>query len=89
MTITSALVLLAVIWFMTLFVVLPIGLRTHGDEGVNTSDNPAYAPSNLRMKRKFAVVTGITLALWVPLCLLIMSGWIGIADIDWRGTLGQ
>ncbi len=32
MGITSALVLFAVIWFMVLFVTLPIGLRTQGDE---------------------------------------------------------
>ncbi|MAY31868.1 MAG: hypothetical protein CMM86_04625, partial [Rhodovulum sp.] len=33
MTITAAIVLFAVIWFMVLFVTLPVRLRTQGDVG--------------------------------------------------------
>ena len=33
MPITSALVLFAVIWFLTLFIVLPLRLQTQGDVG--------------------------------------------------------
>ncbi len=33
MTITAALVLFSVIWFMTFLIVLPIRLVTQGDEG--------------------------------------------------------
>ena len=33
MTPTAAIVVFAVIWFLTLFVMLPIGLRTQGEDG--------------------------------------------------------
>ena len=33
MTVVSALVLLAVIWFLVFFIVLPIRLETQGDRG--------------------------------------------------------
>ena len=33
MGITSAIVLFAVVWFMTLFIVLPLRLETQGDAG--------------------------------------------------------
>jgi len=89
MTITGAFVLFAVTWFMTLFVVLPIGVRTHGDDGVNTSEKPAYAPANLDLGTKLRRVTLITIAIWLPICAVIMSGVISISDIDLRGTLQQ
>jgi predicted secreted protein len=85
MTITGAIVLFAVIWFMALLIALPLGLRTHGDEGTNDDETPASSPVNPRVRRKMFLVTIITVVLWVPLTALIMSGWISVDDIDiWR-----
>ena len=89
MTITGALVLFAVIWFMTLFVLLPLGLRTHGDEGTDDKDTPAFTPLNANIKAKLKRTTWITLALWIPLCGIIMSGVIGIEDIDFYGRMAR
>ena len=57
MTITAAIVLFAVIWFLTLFVVLPIGLRTQGEDGEVVPGTPSSAPANPRLRRKFFWVT--------------------------------
>jgi predicted secreted protein len=85
MTVTAALVLLAVIWFLTLFVVLPIGLRTQAEEGDVVPGTPASAPSNLRMRRKLLVVTAIALPLWAAVCAVILWGGLTVRDIDvWR-----
>ena len=51
MGIMSGLVLYAVIWFVVLFVVLPIGLRTQGDEDEIVKGTQAGAPANFRIKR--------------------------------------
>lgn len=83
MSITSAVVLYAVIWFMTLFVVLPIGLRTQGDEGEIVPGTHAGSPARLSMKRKALQTTGWAFVVWVPACALIMSGWISPRDVDW------
>jgi predicted secreted protein len=82
MTVTAALVLFAVIWFLTLFVVLPIGLVTQGEAGQVVRGTPSSAPAELRLKRKFVLVTAITLALWVPLCAVIVWGGISVRDLD-------
>ncbi|NNU81606.1 DUF1467 family protein [Halovulum dunhuangense] len=82
MTITGAIVLFAVIWFMSLLVALPLGLRTHGDAGQNTQADPAFAPVNANVKRKMMWVTLVTFLLWAPLCLVIASGWISVSDLD-------
>jgi len=89
MTITGAFVLFAVIWSMTMFVVLPLGLRTHGDEGTEDADTPAFTPLNANIKAKVKRTTLITLALWIPLCAVIMSGVIGIEDIDFYGRMDR
>ena len=87
MTITAAIVLFAVIWFLTLFVALPIGLRTQGEEGDVTPGTPSSAPANPRMRRKFLWVTLITLAIWLPLCAFLIWGGISVRDIDVWGRM--
>lgn len=88
MGITSALVLFAVIWFMILFITLPIGLKTQGDVGEIEPGTPASSPVNLNMKRKLWIVTGISLLLWIVIAGIIVSGAITVRDLDWFGRLG-
>ena len=64
MAITSALVLYAVIWFMVLFITLPLRLKTQGDVGEITPGTQAGAPAELNLKRKFRIVTAIAFVLW-------------------------
>lgn len=82
MAISSAIVLFAVIWFMTLLIALPIGLRTQGDEKDVVPGTPESAPANLRLGRKLIWVTVITILLWVPLVALILSGRLTMESID-------
>jgi len=89
MTITSILVLFAVIWFMTLLIALPIGLRTQGDMDDVVEGTPQSAPANLNMRRKMLIVTLITLPLWIGLCLIIQFEVISVADFDFRGVLSR
>lgn len=88
MGIMSALVLFAVIWFMTLFVVLPLRLTTQGDVGERVPGTQAGAPVDLNMKRKFKVVTIVSAVLWVVIAGIIISGAITVEDIDWFNRMG-
>lgn len=88
MQITSALVLLAVIWFMTLFIVLPIRMRTQGDEGRVTMGTPAGAPARINMRRKVKITSIVAFVVWVPLCTVILSGWITVDDFDLFNRFG-
>lgn len=87
MTITSALVLYAVIWFMTMFVVLPLRLVTQGDAGEVVPGTPAGAPSEIQMRRKIKLTTWIATPIWAVISAIILSGWIEVRDFDWRGVL--
>lgn len=87
MTISAAAVLFAVIWFMTLFIALPIGLRTQGDDGRIVPGTHASSPMNLRLGRKVIWVTLITILLWIPACLIIISGVISVEMLDFYGGI--
>jgi predicted secreted protein len=87
MTITAALVLFAVLWFVTLFVVLPIGLRTQDEEGEIAPGTPASAPAAPELRRKFFWVTVIAFTLWAALCAFILWGGVGVRDLDIWGRM--
>lgn len=79
----SAIVLLAVIWFVTLFVVLPLRLETQSDLGERADGTPASAPSSsFSMKRKLWITTIVAVPIWVAITVVILWGGIGVRDID-------
>lgn len=88
MSIVSALVLFAVIWFMVLFVVLPIRMETQGDRGEIVPGTHASAPANLQMAKKAKLVTLISAGLWIVIAGVIISGVISVRDIDWFNRMG-
>jgi len=87
MAITSGLVLYAVIWFVTLLVMLPIGLRTQGEDGDVTEGTHASAPSNYNPKRKAVQVTIVAFLVWLPIVASILSGWFSWEMIDWTKSI--
>ncbi len=87
MTITAALVLFAVIWFLTLLVVLPIRIKTQGDLGDVVPGTHAGAPEVHHMKKKLWITTGVTVILWALIAGIIISGVISVRDFDWLNQL--
>ena len=71
MTITSALVLLSVYWFIILFIILPINVTTQNDEKNVIEGTAPSSPINPNLKRKFSITTIVAFILWIPTCLVI------------------
>ena len=88
MSIMSAIVLYMVIWFLVLFVVLPLRMRSQGDAGVVVPGTPSSAPENARIGRKMAITTIATTLLWAIIAGIIISGVISVHDFDFMGRLG-
>ena len=83
MSIVSALVLLAVVWFMVLFVVLPIRLETQGDVGEKVEGTHAGSPATgFSMKRKIRITTFWAVPIWAVISAVILFGDITVRDID-------
>ena len=88
MSVVSALVLLAVIWFLTLFVVLPIRLETQGDVGERVEGTHAGSPaSSFSMKRKIKITTLVAVPIWAVIAGVILWGGISVSDIDMFGIM--
>lgn len=82
MTITAAFVLYAMLWFLCLFVALPIGLRTQAEDGSVVPGTPSSAPVNPMMGRKFLWTTVVATVLWAVIASIIVWGGLTIRDID-------
>ena len=87
MSITSALVLFAVIWFMTFLVVLPIRVQTQGDLGDIVPGTHAGAPEHHHLRKKAWITTGVSVVLWALIGGIIISGLITVEDIDWMNRM--
>ena len=82
MGITSAIVLFAVIWFMTFLCVIPVRLQTQGDLGEVIPGTHAGSPEVHNLRRKAWITTIISSVLWGIIASIIISGVISVRDID-------
>ncbi len=82
MGITSALVLFAVIWFMTFLIIIPLRLQTQGDVGSVVPGTHAGSPEVHNLKRKAWLTTAVSAVLWAIIAGIIVSGLITVEDID-------
>lgn len=90
MSIVSAIVLFAVVWFMTLFVVLPIRLETQGDTGETVEGTHAGSPSSsFSMKRKAWITTLCAIPIWAVIAGVVLFGDISVRDLDWFDRMGS
>ncbi len=83
MGITSAIILYVVIWFMVMFVTLPIGLRTQGDEDDVVPGTHPGSPANFKLRRTMIIVTLVTTVLFVIIAAIILSDVIRISELGW------
>ena len=82
MSVTSAFVLFAVIWFLTFLIVIPFKIKTQGDMGVVLKGTQAGAPEVHDLRKKAIITTGVSLILWLLITILIVSEIVTIEDID-------
>jgi predicted secreted protein len=88
MGVTTGIVLFMVIWFMVLFVVLPIRIRTQGDMGQVVPGTHAGSPEHHHMKKKVWITTGIAAVIWIVVASTLISGAITLRDIDMFNRMG-
>ncbi len=71
----GALIIYVLLWWVTLFAVLPFGTRSRWeekDDGVKGAD--PGAPASINFKRKIIQTSLIALGLWVVTIAIILSG---------------
>lgn len=81
MTITSAIVLFAVIWAVVFFMVLPFGQVSQQEAGDVVPGTPASAPTDAQILRKALITTAITVVVFAALLAVILLRLFTIDDI--------
>ena len=89
MTITGALVLYSVTWFMVFFCVLPLRFTSQAEAGEVVPGTPRSAPSDHLVGKKAWVTTLVATVIWAALCAVILWGGIAINDLDVFGIMGH
>lgn len=74
MNLFSAFVVWLIIWWLVLFIILPIGIRGQAEENDIVEGTEPGAPHTLDIKRKFIQTTIIASILWAFVCGLILTG---------------
>jgi predicted secreted protein len=84
MSLSFAIAIYLIIWWTVLFAVLPIGVRTQGEDGDVVPGTPESAPTAPRLRRVVLLTTLIS-------TLVFASGWAVVAYgvVDLRELLGR
>jgi predicted secreted protein len=88
MSIISAIVLFAVIWFMVFFIAIPLRLKTQGDVGEIVPGTHAGAPADHQLKKKAWITTFVAFLLWIVIAGVIVSGQLTVRDLDMFNRMG-
>ena len=80
---TSILAIYGLLWVMSAFVLLPFGIRTHDEEGLDKVPGQAdSAPANFRPGRLTLQASVLAAALCALFYANYLNGWITIEDIN-------
>ena len=82
MGVVTGLVLYAIIWFMTLLIVLQTNVVSQDEAGKRVKGTHGSAPENPQLGKRFLVTSGIAFGIWAVIAAIILSGAITIDDID-------
>ncbi len=67
------------LWWIILFCVLPIGVRSQEEMGEIVEGSDPGAPAFANMKQKIIWTTLITAVVWGICALVISQGWVNLA----------
>ncbi|MFK7942983.1 MAG: DUF1467 family protein [Paracoccaceae bacterium] len=81
MTITSAIVLFAVIWAIVFFIVLPFGQISQHEAGEVVPGTPASAPTDAQLSRKALITTAIAVLVYALVMAVILTKTVTIDDV--------
>ncbi|RNF36124.1 DUF1467 family protein [Paracoccus methylarcula] len=82
MNLTGGIVLYAVLWFLTLFIVVLIGQRSQADAGEVVPGTPAGAPADFVIGPKLIWTTVIAGVIWAVIAWVILGGVIGREELE-------
>ena len=78
MTLALGIAIYIMTWWITLFAVLPIGVRTQGEEGEVVEGTPSSAPVRPRLLRVIVINTVVATAAFAVVWAAFEYDWLGL-----------
>lgn len=86
MNLTTSIAAYLVIWWTALFAVLPLGVRSHWEEGTKTpGGGDPSAPVDPKLKRKFITTTWVSAILFALLWITLHFHLVTLPQIPGAG----
>lgn len=83
---TSIIAIYGLFWVLSAFFVLPFGVRTHDEAGLEKIPGQAdSAPAHFDARRIVKRITAVSLVLFGLFYLNYVNGWITPQDLDFTG----
>ncbi|HAU21182.1 MAG TPA: DUF1467 domain-containing protein [Erythrobacter sp.] len=87
---TSVLAIYALVWVMSAFVLLPFGVKTHDEIGLEKIPGQAdSAPANFKPGRLAIRATILAVVLTTLYVLNFVYGWIGVDSLNFMKLLSS
>jgi predicted secreted protein len=84
MGVPSIIAIYLTVWWTVLFAVLPWGVKSHAEAGVDPQGGDPGAPVNPNLKRKFITTSWVSAIIVAVLLLMIRFQVIDFAKLPWR-----
>ena len=87
MSVPFAIAIYVVIWWTVLFAILPIGVRTQGEDGSIVPGTPESAPAHPRLLRVMLLTTLVSGLVFVGLWVAVRYGVIDLQQLLGRPAI--
>ena len=85
MTIGTGIAIYLTLWWVVLFMVLPLGVVSHAEAGIDKGDGgDPGAPVDPKLKKKFITTTWVSAVLFVILWLVIRFQLVTLPEVPYR-----
>lgn len=89
MSFGAGMAIYVIFWWLTLFAVLPFGVKPHEDPSECNAGTRGSAPENPHMKVKLLTTTGISLVIFAAFYWTMMYSGLTLADIPLFPTFNE
>ncbi|MBV1887483.1 MAG: DUF1467 family protein [Parvibaculaceae bacterium] len=89
MSFGAGMAIYVIFWWLTLFAVLPFGVKPHQDAAAYNAGTRGSAPENPHMKAKLLTTTGISLVIFAAFYWTVVHSGLTLADVPFFPTFNE
>lgn len=75
-----------IIWWVTLFAILPLGTTTRAEAGLPNDGTDPGAPIDPKLKKKFITTTWVAAVVFLVIFLVIHFKLVDLTALPWRSS---